>query len=142
MAEMTSAELSQAVTELAKVLTALQGSADQLIEEMYAVREESSEARKVSRRARLYSGVGAVVACLVLLIASTGFLLNRQGENEQVNRDAQTARVIEVIQACTSPGHPCYDENQARSNARLAPIIGVLCATLTPEQRRPPCPPG
>jgi uncharacterized coiled-coil protein SlyX len=52
MAEMTSAELSQAVTELAKVLTALQGSADQLIEEMYAVREESSEARKVSRRAR------------------------------------------------------------------------------------------
>jgi hypothetical protein len=59
-----------------------------------------------------------------------------------VNRDAQTAKVIEAIQACTSPGHSCYDENQARSNQRLAPIIGVLCATLTPEQRRPPCPQG
>lgn len=140
MAEMTSAELSQAVTELAKVLTALQGSADQLIEEMEAVRVDSSEARQVGRRARLYSGVAAVVAVLVLLIASTGVLLNRQGETEQAGRDRQTAAVIEAIQACTSPGHECYDQNQIRSNQRLAPIISVLCANLPPEKRRPPCP--
>lgn len=140
MAEMTSAELSQAVTELAKVLSALQASADQLIEEMESVRVDSSVASAVGRRARLYSGVAAAVACLVLLVASTGFLLARAGESEQEGRDRQTAKVIEAIQACTSPGHECYDQNQRRSNERLAPIIAVLCAALEPEQRRPPCP--
>jgi hypothetical protein len=141
MAEMTSGEMGQAVTELAHVLTALQGSADQLIEEMEAVRVEASAARLVSRRARLYSGVGAVVACLVLLVASTGFLLARAGEREQEGRSAQTAQVIDAIQACTSPGHECYDQNQARSNDRLAPIIRVICLGVPKEDRRPPCPP-
>lgn len=147
MAEMSQAELSQAVRDVVGVLEGLQGSADQLTTEIEAVREESAEVRKTSKRARLWSGVGAVVACLVLLIVSTGFLLARAGENEQAGRDAQTAKVIEVIQACTSPGpgHDCYTENQGRSNQRLAPIVGIICdigreVGVAPEKLRQLCP--
>lgn len=142
MPEMTPAELAEAIDDLAQVLGGLKTTADDLVVEMAAVRADSAEQRKVSRRARLYAGVAAAAAALVLIIVSTGFLLARMGEREQAGRDAQTARVLEAIEDCTRPGdrHDCYNENQARTSQRLAPIISIICDAVPPERRHPPCP--
>jgi hypothetical protein len=80
-------------------------------------------------------------------VLMAGMVITISGMNERNDRAEQSAVLLEAIRAnqetvkgCTSPGHPCYDENQQRSNQRLAPIISVLCDALPPEKRRPPCP--
>lgn len=124
--------LAVAVDQLAEAVRSLEKTTVHLVELNQRVEQRAVSGRRASR-------VGAAVAFLVLIVASTGLLLARAGQSEQEGRDAQTALVIEAIQACTGPGHACYDENQTRSNQRLAPIIAVICnigrrAGLTPEE--------
>lgn len=144
-AEPTTADIvGDAISQLAGVLAGLQQTADQLVVEMKAAREDVT---KQGRRSRAFSSIGAGLAFLVLIVASMAWLQARAGQSEQAGRDAQTTMVIEAIQACTSPGHACYDENQGRSNQRLAPIVVVICALakasgVPPDQMRPLCPAG
>lgn len=120
------AELAKQVGELAEVIREMRATGD-----------------RVDRRGRWTSGVGAFLVTVLMV----GMVITISGVNERNDRAEQSAKILEAIRAnqvtitdCTTPGHPCYDENQARSNQRLAPMFAVLCATLEPKDRKPPCP--
>lgn len=125
------AQLAAQIGELAEVLRDLQATT-----------------RRTDRRGRWTLAGVVVFAALILAGIGQAALDVRQRDD----RAAQSTAILEAIRAsqdtvkdCTSPGHACYDENQARSNQRLAPIVSVICAMaeadgVAPERRRPLCP--
>lgn len=133
-------DAADAALAQATATTALAVQVGELAE---VIREMRTTSDRVDRRGRWTSRVSVVVVALI----GAGMAITYSGVNERNDRADQSRVILEAIQAnqetikaCTSPGHPCYDENQQRSNARLAPIIAVLCDALPPEKRRPPCP--
>lgn len=141
MADPTLTDLAEAIDETARVLDALRSTADDLVVEMMAARAATDRARTEGRRTRLLAGIGAGVSVLVLVVALSAAALQRQSDLETEGRRQQTETVLEALAACTNPGHPCYDENQARSSERLAPIVSLICDAVPDDRRRPPCPP-
>lgn len=117
--------------------------AAQIGELAVVLRQMQTVTHRTDRRGRWTTLVGAAVAVLL----GAGSAITIGGMNERDDRAKAVAEILEAIHAnqetikgCTSPGYECYDTNQARSNARLAPMFAVLCATLEPADRKPPCP--
>ncbi|HKO83931.1 MAG TPA: hypothetical protein VJ140_05070 [Actinomycetota bacterium] len=94
---------------------------------------------KIDRRGRrnTWFGGGAMVAVLAVAIVGTSATFERNDRAEQSRTILEAiSQSQETIKGCTSPGHPCYDENQVRSNARLAPIIAVICKGIPEADRQ------
>lgn len=94
--------------------------------------------RSIQRRGRWTTALGALAVAALLVVSTVGTMamLDRNSRTEQ------TTQIVEAIRGCTTPGNACYDANQERSNARLAPLIIKLCAAIPeadPEKHRPPC---
>ena len=144
MVELTPDELGRAIIEMAEVLDGLRRTADSLVVEMGAARQQTEAARDEvaaqGRRSRLLAGGGALLTLAVLIVALFAAALQHQSDVATESRREQTSAVLEAIQGCTSPGHPCYDDNQIRSGERLAPIVGLICEAVPEDRRRPPCP--
>lgn len=119
--------------------------ANQIGELAGVLRQLRADTAKTERRRRRSSwiGLGLMLALLGLTTVVTTSVLERGDRVAQTDRILQALQANqEVIKGCTTPGNACYDENQARSNTRLAPLIIKLCAAVPegdPEKHRPPC---
>lgn len=92
----------------------------------------------IDRRGRRNTWFGglAMAAVLAVAVIGTSATFERNDRAEQSRTILEAIRESqETIKGCTSPGSPCYDENQARSNARLAPAFAAICKSIPPEER-------
>jgi hypothetical protein len=142
----TWADLAEAAARQREVLAALSASFNDLADRLepavgavgtkaVAAGRAASDARRESRRVFVIAVVVVVVA-LGSMILGVMALIVSNSNSEVIER---VDRVIVVINDCTQPGHPCYDESQKRSNDRLGPIVSALCEGVPPERRKPPC---
>lgn len=134
------AELGEMRSAIVELTTTFADLGHQFPEQMDRLRAATKAAREDARRTLWMATVMSIAGIALVVIAGVSLAVNR----------SNTA-VVDAIRSCTEPGGQCYDANQARSDARTAPLVSGIdsridrvhdevCALFAPKDRPADCP--